>query len=243
MPHAIFVKDLVKEFSRRRAVDGISLEVGEGEVFGLIGPNGAGKTTTLRIIATIIKPTSGQVLVCGKDAVKEPAEVRRLISYLPEEAGAYQNLTGLEYLRFMASFYYGSEDEVRAAVEEGIRISALGDRLKDKSSTYSKGMKRRLQLARALMVKPRLAILDEPTSGLDVTHAFQLRRLIKEYADRNRITVLLSSHNMLEVEKMCDRVAFINAGRVVEAGQPGDLVSKYGADTLEEAFMKVVGFA
>lgn len=243
MPKAIFVKDLVKEFSKRRAVDGLSLEVDEGEVFGLIGPNGAGKTTTLRVIATIIKPTSGQVTVCGKDVVRESAEVRRLISYLPEEAGAYQNLTGLEYLRFMASFYYESEEDVEAAVEEGMRIAALGERLKDKSSTYSKGMKRRLQLARALMVKPRLAILDEPTSGLDVTHAFQLRRIIKEYAEKNRITVLLSSHNMLEVEKMCDRVAFINAGRVVEVGQPSELVSKYRADTLEEAFMKVVGFA
>ncbi len=243
MPQAIFIKDLVKEFSKRRAVDGISMEVNEGDVFGLIGPNGAGKTTTLRIIATIIKPTSGQVAVCGKDVVREAAEVRRLISYLPEEAGAYQNLTGLEYLRLMASFYYRSEEEVETAVAEGIRISALGDRLRDKSSTYSKGMKRRLQLARALMVKPRLAILDEPTSGLDVTHAFQLRKLIKEYAGMNRITVLLSSHNMLEVEKMCDRVAFINAGRVVEVGKPGELVSKYGGDTLEEAFMKVVGFA
>jgi len=243
MPKIILVKDLVKEFSKRRAVNGISLEVEEGEIFGLIGPNGAGKTTTLRIIATIIKPTSGQVMVCGKDVAREASEVRRLISYLPEEAGAYQNLTGLEYLRFMASFYYGTEDEVKAALEEGIRISALGERLKEKSSAYSKGMKRRLQLARALMVKPKLAILDEPTSGLDVTHAFQLRRLIKEYAEKNRITVLLSSHNMLEVEKMCDRVAFINEGKVVESGHPDQLISKHGAETLEEAFMRVVGFA
>ncbi|MEJ5292883.1 MAG: ABC transporter ATP-binding protein [Candidatus Methanosuratincola sp.] len=243
MPKIILVKDLVKDFSKRRAVNGISLEVEEGEIFGLIGPNGAGKTTTLRIIATIIKPTSGQVMVCGKDVVREASEVRRLISYLPEEAGAYQNLTGLEYLKFMASFYYGSEDEVKSALEEGMRISGLGERLKEKSSAYSKGMKRRLQLARALMVKPKLAILDEPTSGLDVTHAFQLRRLIKEYADKNRITVLLSSHNMLEVEKMCDRVAFINEGKVVEIGHPDQLISKYGAETLEEAFMRVVGFA
>lgn len=243
MPKIILVKDLVKDFSKRRAVNGISLEVDEGEIFGLIGPNGAGKTTTLRIIATIIKPTSGQVMVCGKDVVREASEVRRLISYLPEEAGAYQNLTGLEYLKFMASFYYGSEDEVKSALEEGMRISGLGERLKEKSSAYSKGMKRRLQLARVLMIKPRLAILDEPTSGLDVTHAFQLRRLIKEYADKNRITVLLSSHNMLEVENMCDRVAFINEGKVVEVGPPDQLISKYGAETLEEAFMKVVGFA
>ncbi len=243
MPPIVFVKDLVKEYSKRRALNGVSLEIEEGEIFGLIGPNGAGKTTTLRIIATIIKPTSGQARVCGKDVTMEAAEVRRLISYLPEEAGAYQNLSGLEYLKFMASFYCRSEDEIKSMVEEGARISGLGDRLKEKSSTYSKGMKRRLQLARTLMLKPRLAILDEPTSGLDVTHAFQLRRLIKEYSESNRIAVLMSSHNMFEVEKMCDRVAFINEGRVAEVGQPDHLISKYGSETLEEAFMKVVGFA
>lgn len=240
MPQIILVKDLVKEFSGRRAVNGISFEVEEGEVFGLIGPNGAGKTTTLRIIATIIKPTSGEVKVCGRDVVKEASEVRRLISYLPEEAGAYQNLSGYEYLRFMASFYY-SGDEISKVVEEGARISGLSDRLNDKSSTYSKGMKRRLQLARALMIKPRLAILDEPTSGLDVTHAFHLRRTIREYAERHRITILLSSHNMLEVENLCSRVAFINDGRVAESGRPKELIEKYGSETLEEAFMKVVG--
>ncbi|MDI9644117.1 MAG: ABC transporter ATP-binding protein [Candidatus Verstraetearchaeota archaeon] len=243
MPPVVVLKDLVKEYSKRRAVDGVSLEIGEGEIFGLIGPNGAGKTTTLRMIATIIKPTSGEVVVCGRDAVREASAVRKLISYLPEEAGAYPNLSGKEYLKFMASFYYEREEDAATAVEEGERISGLGDRLKERSSAYSKGMKRRLQLARALMVKPKLAILDEPTSGLDVTHAFHLRRIIKEYAERHGITVLLSSHNMLEVQNLCDRVAFMNEGRVVEIGPPGGLMAKYGVATLEEAFMKVVGFA
>ncbi|MEM2880565.1 MAG: ABC transporter ATP-binding protein [Candidatus Methanomethylicaceae archaeon] len=243
MVRVIVVRDLVKEYPGRRALDGITFEVEEGEVFGLIGPNGAGKTTTLRILATIIKPTSGYVEVCGKDVLKEDMEVRRLISYLPEEAGAYSNLSGLEYLRFMASFYYNDEKSVKSAIERAIAISGLGERLKEKTSNYSKGMRRRLLLARTLMVRPKLAILDEPTSGLDVTHAYHLRRVIKSYSKDYGITVLISSHNMLEVEYLCDRVALIDQGRIIETGSPDELKSKYSTVNLEDTFMKVVGFA
>lgn len=243
MAAVIIINNLVKEYAGRRAVDNISLEVDEGEIFGLIGPNGAGKTTTLRILATIIKPTSGTAVIYGKDVVKEDAEIRKIISYLPDEAGAYPNLSGYEYLKLMASFYYEGKEDIKNVVDEGERISGLGERLKEKSSTYSKGMKRRLQLARTLMIRPKLAILDEPTSGLDVTHAYHLRNVISEYAHKNRTTVLLSSHNMLEVEHLCNRVAFINEGRVIESGQPADLKLKYSSPNLEEAFMKVVNIA
>lgn len=237
------VEGLVKQYPRRRAVDGISFEVREGEIFGLIGPNGAGKTTTLRMISTVIKPTSGVIEVCGSDIKKEGDEVRRLISYLPDEAGAYPNLSGEEYLRFMASFYFKNKEGVKAAVDEAARISGLGERLKDKTSTYSKGMTRRLLLARTLMVNPRLAILDEPTSGLDVFHAMHLRNIIRRYAREKGTAILLSSHNMLEVEHLCDRVALINDGRIIEADGPGTLLSKYGVANLEEVFMRVVGYA
>lgn len=243
MDYVVQLRDLVKDYGGRKALDSITLRIEGGEIFGLIGPNGAGKTTTLRIVSTIIRPTSGQALVCGMDVVKEPNEVRKVISYLPDEAGAYPNLSGEEYLRLMASFYFESADGIRGALEEGEKISGLGGRLKEKSSTYSRGMKRRLQLARALMVKPKLAILDEPTSGLDVTHAYHLRNVIREYARTHNTTILLSSHNMLEVEHLCDRVAFINEGKIVEIGSPQELRSRYGAQNLEEAFMKVVGFA
>lgn len=243
MAQVVLVKDLTKDYPGRRALDGVTFEIEEGEIFGLIGPNGAGKTTTLRILATIIRPTFGKVEICGKDVLREDREVRKLISYLPEEAGTYSNLSGLEYLRFMASFYYDSEDEVKSALKEGIAISGLGDRLKDKTSTYSKGMRRRLLLARTLMVRPRLAILDEPTSGLDVTHAYHLRRVIKSYSKDHGTTVLISSHNMLEVDYLCDRVALIDQGRIVEVGSTNFLKGKYSAINLEETFMKVVGFA
>jgi ABC-2 type transport system ATP-binding protein len=237
------VSKLVKQYQSRRAVDDISFEVGEGEIFGLIGPNGAGKTTTLRMIATIIKPTSGNIEVCGKDVQSQGDQVRKMISYLPDEAGAYPNLSGEEYLMFMASFYFREGDEVKAAMGDARDISGLGERLKEKTSSYSKGMTRRLLLARTLMIKPRLAILDEPTSGLDVFHAMHLRNIIKRYAKERQTAILLSSHNMLEVEHLCDRVALINGGRIIEMDRPDTLLSKYAAQNLEEAFMKVIGYA
>jgi ABC-2 type transport system ATP-binding protein len=243
MAPVVLIKNLVKDYSGIKALDGISLEIEEGEIFGLIGPNGAGKTTALRILATVIKPTSGYAEICGKDVVKDDSTVRKLISYLPEEAGAYPNLSGREYLRFMASFYYEDNEEIKTAIIEGEKIAGLGDRIRDKTSTYSKGMKRRLLLARTLMVRPKLAILDEPTSGLDVTHAFHLRNIIKSYSKDHDTTVLLSSHNMLEVEYLCDRVAFINNGRIAEIGSPVELKSRHSASNLEEAFVRVVGVA
>ncbi len=242
MSNVVEVKDLVKIYPGNiKAVDGLSFTVREGEIYGLIGPNGAGKTTTLRIIATLLKPTSGRVEVAGYDVVENPDEVRRNISYLPEEAGAYRNLTGVEYLRFMAELYAKSKEEAERMVKEAIEISGLGDKIYDKTSVYSKGMKRRLLLARTLMVKPKLAILDEPTSGLDVVHALHVRNIILKYAKEYKVTVLLSSHNMLEVEYLCDRVGIIYKGRLYTEGKPSELIEEYKASNLEEVFAKVVG--
>ena len=235
MVPAIEAEHLVKRFGDILALNDLSFTVGEGEIYGLIGPNGAGKTTALRIVGTIIKPTSGTVRIFDVDVVKDSSKAREMISYLPEEAGAYRNISGFEYLRFMANFYGGRMTE---AVEEGARISGLGDRLRDRVKTYSKGMNRRLLLARALMVKPKLAILDEPTGGLDVVHALHIRQTIREYAEKQGTTVLLSSHNMLEVEYLCNRIALIDNGRIIEEGTPQELKTKYGVKNLEEVFVE-----
>ncbi len=240
---AVVVEELTKVYDGVKALDKISFTVREGEIFGLIGPNGAGKTTTLRILATLIKPTSGRALVFGHDVMSEASIVREIISYLPEEAGAYRNLSGIEYLEFIARFYAEDGEAFRRIVEEGVKISGLGERLRDKVKTYSKGMKRRLQVARTLMVKPRLAILDEPTAGLDVVHAFYVREIIKEYASTHGVTVLLSSHNMLEVEYLCNRVAMIDKGRILCIGTPKEILESTSTHNLEEAFMKVVSNA
>ncbi len=240
---AVEAVDIVKVFSDIRAVDRLTVSVKCGEIFGLIGPNGAGKTTALRIAATLLLPTSGVMKIFGLEVIQEAAEVRKIITYLPEEAGAYRNLSGWEYLEFMARFNTKGKDETREMVNEAAEITGLGERLKDKTKTYSKGMKRRLLVARALMNKPKLAILDEPTSGLDVLHAFHVREIIKRYVKEHNVTVLLSSHNMLEVEHVCDRVTLINKGKVVAEGKPSELKEKFGSANLEEVFAKVIGLA
>ena len=240
MTLAVDAKELTKKFGNIQALNNVTFNIKQGEVYGLIGPNGAGKTTTLRIISTLILPTSGSATVFGVDVVKQPDEVRKILSYLPEEAGVYRNLSGMEYLQFMAKF---SQVDTREAIKEAVEISGLGDRLKDKAKTYSKGMKRRLLLARALMTKPKLAILDEPASGLDVLHAYHIRKIIKNYVKQNGVTVLLSSHNMLEVEYLCDRVALVHKGKIILEGTPPELKAQHGGQNLEEVFAKVVGYA
>jgi ABC-2 type transport system ATP-binding protein len=237
MDRAVVVQNLVRDFGALRAVDGIGFDIKPGEVFGLIGPNGSGKTTTLRVIATLLKPSQGRVEVFGRDVVKEALAVRRLVSYLPEEAGAYRNLSGIDYLRFMATFYAADTVARDKLVERAVAIADLGRRIQDKVRTYSKGMTRKLLLARTLMSNPKLAILDEPTSGLDVENAMVIRQRIKEFAARGT-TILLSSHNMLEVEFLSERVALLRQGRLIALGTPEELKARWAAQNLEEVFLK-----
>jgi len=236
----LVVKNLHKIYdSGTHAVRGISFSVREGEIYGLIGPNGAGKTTTLRIVAGLIKPTSGSVLVNGVVVVGEPYKARKFIGYLPEEADVYARLTGLEHLEFYAKLY-GLEN-VKEAVEYGIALTGLPiEKLREKAGEYSKGMKRRLLLAIVLMRKPRLALLDEPTSGLDAYAAVRVREVIREYVKETGASIVLSSHNMLEVEYLCDRVGIMYNGVIVAEGEPEELLEAYSASNLEEVFVKIV---
>jgi ABC-2 type transport system ATP-binding protein len=243
MSSAVEAVEVVKLFGNIKALNKLSFKVKLGEIFGLIGPNGAGKTTALRIVSTLLLPTSGSVKVFGLDVVKDATEIRKIIAYLPEEAGTYRNLSGWEYLQFMAKFNTSNEEEMRRMVDEAAKITGLGERLKDKTKGYSKGMKRRLLVARALMTRPKLAILDEPTSGLDVLHAFHVREILKRYVKEHGVTILLSSHNMLEVEHLCDKVALLNRGKIVAEGKPRELKEQFESANLEEVFAKVVGIA
>ena len=234
---AIEVENLVKNYGSVEAVKGISFNINKGEIFGLIGPNGAGKTTTLQVLATLLQVTDGFVSMFGTDLEKHPEKIRKQISYLPEDAGAYKNLTGRQYLEFIARFF--NPNNVDEMIRTGIEIADLDARIDDKVDTYSKGMKRRLLVGRALMNNPRLAILDEPTSGLDVRNAQEIRSIIKS-STKDGTIVLLSSHNMLEVEYLCDRIALIADGIIIEEGKPNDLKKKYSAENIEEVFMKVM---
>lgn len=237
--YAVEVDNLVKTYGRGVvAVNGLNFRVRSGEVYALIGPNGSGKTTTLRIIATLLKPTSGAVRVYGVDVYKEPLKARSMIGYLPEEAGAYRDLSGLDFIKFMLSLRFSGQ-RLEEAVSEAVEISGLLNDLKRPVRTYSKGMKRILALSVVLAFRPKLLVLDEPTAGLDVEKALQVRNLVREYNRKFGITVLMSSHNMLEVEYLADRVGMLYRGKLVGEGTPHELKQKTSSNNLEEAFVKL----
>ena len=233
---ALSVTKLVKSYGRGLAVREISFEVSKGEIFALIGPNGAGKSTTLKMLATLLQPSSGRATIFEHDVAKNPEAVRKIISYLPEEAGAYKNMRGRAYLKFMSELFSTNPKEQREMFARGVKLADLGDRLNDSVSTYSKGMTRKLLLARTVMSNPQLAILDEPTSGLDIVNAMLIRKTIRGLADAG-MTVLLSSHNMLEIEYLSDRVGLIANGTLHDVGTPAELLKRYNARNLEEVFI------
>lgn len=233
------VDKLTKIYTQEKAANQVEFQVNSGEIFALIGPNGAGKTTTLRMIATLIKPTEGDAYVDGISVVKEPAKVREKITYLPDEAGAYKNMSGKKYLQFMASLFSSDKAKVNQYVQDAIEIANLGDRIDDKIGSYSRGMIRKLLLARAVMTRPSLAILDEPTSGLDILNALEIRRMIRGLADQG-MSFLISSHNMLEIEFLSDRVGIISHGILHDTGTSQELKDKYHASNLEEVFEQAV---
>lgn len=239
MEKIVEVSNIKKNFGNFEVLKGISFEIKKGEIFGLIGPNGAGKTTTLRILTTIIKPDSGKVKILGYDLQKNSYQIKKVISYLPEEAGAYKNLSGKDYLSFMAEFFAKNKAQKKKILERGVELANLGKALFKKTSTYSKGMLRKLLLAKTLMTKPKLAILDEPTSGLDVLSAIEIREKIKSFS-KEGVSFLISSHNMLEMEYLCQRIALINKGEIIEKGSPTELKKKYQASNLEEVFVKAI---
>jgi ABC-2 type transport system ATP-binding protein len=235
------LESVYKYYGTKKALDNLSLEVSSGEVFCVVGPNGAGKTTMLRIIATLMRPSSGDVYICGeKIDYKDPKnleKIRSMISYLPEDADTYSRLTGYEYLRFFADLYGVDPDNLRF----GIEITGLEDDvLRKKTGTYSKGMRRRLLIARTLMVMPKIAILDEPTSGLDVFSAVSIRRVVRDFSLKMKKTIILSTHNMLEAQDLCDTIALIYNGKIIFRGRPEEAMKNTFSSNLEEAFVKIV---
>lgn len=235
------VNGLTKEYKKGvRAANKVSFSIEEGEIFALIGPNGAGKTTTIRMIATLLNPTEGDAVIDGLSSVKDADKYREKLTYLPDEAGAYKTMKGIQYLDFMSKLFAKDVDEAALFVRRAADMSGLGSRLDEKIGGYSRGMIRKLLLARAVMTRPRLAIMDEATSGLDVINALEVRRTIKALAKNEGMSFLLSSHNMLEIEYISDRVGIITEGQLLMTGTISELKEKYSADNLEEVFEKVV---
>jgi len=221
----ILLENVWKSFGRAFALQEIRLNVRKGEIFGYLGPNGAGKTTTIRIIATLLKPDKGYVEVGGIPALEEPEKVREIIGVLPENIGLYENLTGEENLMFFAKVYNLSEEEARERIKETLEFFGLAERKDDLVGKYSKGMKKRLALARAMLHTPQILLLDEPTSGLSPEVALEVEHLIIELAKKESVTIFLSTHNLDVAERLCKRVGIIINGRLVSVKDVSNITS------------------
>lgn len=229
---AIETKDLLKRFENVEAVKGINLEIEEGELFGLLGPNGAGKTTTISMLCTIVRPTSGSARIYGHDVKKEPDTVRGLIGIVFQDPSLDDNLTGRENLDFHGRLYKVPRSEIGKRITEVLELVELSDKADTIVKKYSGGMKRRLEIARGLLHRPKVLFLDEPTLGLDP----QTRRHIWEYIERlnreQRITMILTTHYMEEADQLCDRIAIIDHGTIVALDTPENLKHHVGGDVV-----------
>jgi sodium transport system ATP-binding protein len=236
----IEVMNLVKHFGPVRAVDGVSFTAREGEVLGLLGPNGAGKTTTLRLLSTVLRPSAGTARVGGHDVIREPAAVRAELGVLPENWGLYGRLTPREHLRYFGRLYGMDSGRLESRIEAVIALFEIGEYADRRCEPFSKGMKQKVALGRALIHDPRHLLLDEPTAGLDVMSARGVREVIARFRDEGRC-VVLSTHILAEAERLCDRLVLIQRGRIVAGGTPEELRRLADRQTLEEAFVALVG--
>jgi ABC-2 type transport system ATP-binding protein len=222
------VVDVAKRFGAIAAVDGLSFDVAPGECFGLLGPNGAGKTTTLSMIASLVLPDSGRVLVQGRDVSKEAEAVRRALGYVPQDLSLYVDLTARENLAFFGGLYDLRGPDLAARVDEALAHAGLADRANDRVGTFSGGMKRRLNFAIGLIHQPTLVLLDEPTVGVDPQSRNHLFEMVAGLSARG-VTVVYTTHYMEEAERLCDRIAIMDHGRLAGVGTRDELIQKIGA--------------
>jgi ABC-2 type transport system ATP-binding protein len=222
---AIKLDGLSRKFGEVQAVDRLSLEVPSGSIFGFLGPNGAGKTTTIHMLLGLLEPTEGRVVVLGFDAQDQGEEVRKHTGALLEHPGIYEQLSAEDNLEFYGRVWRIPEPERSARIKELLGHIGLWERRKDLAGKWSRGMKQKLALARVLIHKPPLVLLDEPTAGLDVMSATAVREDLASLVEREGTTVFLTTHNMSEAEKLCDRVAVIREGKLLAVGSPDELRS------------------
>ena len=223
--------DLTKKYGSFTAVDHLNLSIRKGEVFGLLGPNGAGKTTTILMMLGLTEPTSGSVFVCGINATKNPIEVKKKVGYLPENVGFYSDRTGLDNLIFTGRLNNLSENKAREKAKELLIRVGLGDSMEKKTGTFSRGMRQRLGLADVLIKDPEVIILDEPTLGIDPNGIRELLQLIIKLSKEEGITVLFSSHNLYQVQKVCDRVGLFVEGNLIATGTIQELSQQLFANS------------
>jgi ABC-2 type transport system ATP-binding protein len=228
----IRIRNLVKKYNNLTAVDGLTLDIHENEVFGLLGSNGAGKTTTIHMLATLLKPTSGTATVNGYDIVGQPAKVRASIGIVFQAPSSDDMLTGYENLHLHSMLYSVPRHTRRRRIDEVLELVGLSERKHDQVKTYSGGMRRRLEIARGLLHKPKVMFLDEPTLGLDPASRESMWKYVKRLVDEEKVTVILTTHYMEEADMLCDRIGIIDKGRIVALDTPAGLKAGLGGDII-----------
>jgi ABC-2 type transport system ATP-binding protein len=228
----ISVQNLKKYYKDVKAVDDVSFEVNEGEVFGFLGPNGAGKTTTIKMLVTLLRPTEGTAKVVGNDIVKEPDKVRNNIGIVFQDPALDDRLTGRENLDFHARMYGMKKEKREERIKEVLKLVDLEDKTNALVKTYSGGMKRRLEIARGLMHFPKILFLDEPTLGLDPQTRRSIWDYIKDLNEKEKITIFLTTHYMEEADFLCNKVAIIDHGKILVIDEPSTLKSQFGNDII-----------
>lgn len=226
----IKISSLTKYFGKIRALDNLNLEIKKGELLGLIGPNGAGKTTAIRIISCILQPDEGQVMVGGYDVLKNPLEVKSMIGYLPEEPNLYERFRAYDLLKYFGELYGVPSAELESRIEELLELVGMKSRAQHRINTFSKGLRQRIGIARALVHDPDIIIFDEPTMGLDPATSLAIRDFIESL--KGNKTILLCTHYMDEADALCDRVAILNQGQILDMGSPQELKSKIHGDII-----------
>lgn len=231
----IEIVNLTKKFKDKTAVNNINLTIKEGELFALLGTNGAGKTTTIKMMSTLILPTSGEIKVSGYDIKKDSMKIKEIVNVSPQETAIAPNLSVKENLEFMAGVYKIKNKNKK--IEELVNMFKLQEVLKQKAKTLSGGWQRKLSIAISLINNPKILFLDEPTLGLDVIARRKLWSVIEQL--KGKITIILTTHYMEEAESLSDRVGIMSKGNLIEVGTPQELISKVGANNFEEAFVKI----
>jgi ABC-2 type transport system ATP-binding protein len=238
--NAIVLENFTKDYEDVRAVDGLTLRIPEGEIFGLLGPNGSGKTTTINCLSGLIKPTGGLLKVGGFDVQKETGRCREILGICPQDPALYPYLSGKENIRLFGDLFCVPKELLKRNVAYVIEKVGLTDDADKRVSKYSGGMKRRISIAMALVQDPKIVFLDEPTVGMDPQSRRAIWDFIMELKDKGK-TILLTTHYMEEAEELCDEVGIIDHGKLIELGSPDNLKVKYGAKDLEEVFIRLTG--
>jgi ABC-2 type transport system ATP-binding protein len=228
----IRIRNLVKKYNNLTAVDGLTLDINENEVFGLLGSNGAGKTTTIHMLATLLRPTSGTATVNGYDIVSQPAKVRASIGIVFQAPSSDDMLTGYENLQLHSMLYSVPRQTRRQRIDEVLELVGLTERKHDQVKTYSGGMRRRLEIARGLLHKPKVMFLDEPTLGLDPSSRETMWKYVKRLVEEEKVTIILTTHYMEEADMLCDRIGIIDKGKIIALDTPAGLKAGLGGDII-----------